>query len=74
MTTVEFIEWAEAMDAAGKRDAMGYPFTNWQVAVRLDDGKAARDVHQHQIFETQAEFKLRQQQRTAPAGQTLSLF
>ena len=74
MTTAELIEWSEAMDAAGKRDAMGYPFTSWLVAIRDEDGKAVRDAHGRQIFETQASFKARQQPRTVPTGQTLSLF
>lgn len=74
MTPAELIEWAEAMEAAGKRDAMGHPFTSWLVALRHDDGKAVRDANGRQIFETQASFKARQQPRTVPTGQTLSLF
>lgn len=62
------------MDAAGKRDAMGYPFSTWDVAVRLPDGTAARDQHGRQIFETQAEFKARHQAHPVATGQTLSLF
>lgn len=74
MTPSEIVEWSEAMDAAGKRDAMGYQFTSWLVAVCDDMGKPMRDKDQRQIFETQAEFKARQQQRPVPIGQTLSLF
>ena len=74
MTPAEIVDWSEAMDAAGKRDAMGHPFTSWLVAVCDDIGKPMRDEHQRQIFETQGEFKARQQQRPVPTGQTLSLF
>lgn len=74
MTTAELIDWCEAMDAAGKRDAMGYPFTSWLVARRDDDDKAVRDAHGRQLFETQASFKARQQPCAAHVGQTLSLF
>jgi hypothetical protein len=74
MSTAELVEWCEAMDAAGKRDAMGYPFTSWLVAVCNDAGEPIRDEHQRKIFETQAAFKARLQQRAVPTGQTLSLF
>lgn len=68
------IEWSEAMEAAGKRDAMGYPFTSWKVAVYQADGKAARDARGHQIFVTQTEWKAQHQPHAVPTGQTLSLF
>lgn len=67
------VAWCDAMDAEGKRDAMGYSFSSWKVAVRMPDGKAARDTHGRQVFQTQAESKA-QQQRPVPTGQTLSLF
>lgn len=74
MTTADHIAWCEAMDAAGKHDAMGFPFTTWRVAVQWPDGKAARDQLGRQIFETQADFTARQLQRPVPAGQTMGLF
>ena len=74
MTTAELIRWCEDMDAAGKRDGMGYAFSSWLVAVCDDAGEPMRDEHQRQIFETQAAFKARQLQRAVPTGQTLSLF
>lgn len=76
MTNAEFVAWSEAHDAAGKRDAMGQPFTAWLLARYHPDGRAIRDARGHQVFETQAEFKARQA-CTAPAaaiGQTLELF
>lgn len=76
MTPAENVAWSEAQDAAGKRDAMGHPFTSWLVARYLPEGRAMRDQHGAQVFETQAEFKARQA-CTAPAvtiGQTLELF
>lgn len=76
MTPAEIVAWAEAQEAAGKRDAMGFPFTSWLLARHLPDGRAMRDQLGHQVFETQAEFKARQA-CPAPAvalGQTLELF
>lgn len=76
MTPAEIVAWSEAQDAAGKRDAMGQPFTSWLIARHDTDGRAMRDRHCAQIFETQAEFKARQA-CPAPAvalGQTLDLF
>jgi hypothetical protein len=77
MTTAEIIAWAEDQDAAGKRDAMGHPFTSWLVARRNTDGTAMRDERGHQVFETQAESKARAQATpiNMPAlGQTMDLF
>ena len=76
MTTAGFIAWADAQDAAGKRDAMGHPFTSWLVARYLPDGRAMRDVHGAQVFETQAAFKARQhvEQPACLPGQTMDLF
>lgn len=76
MTPADIVTWSEAQDAAGKRDAMGHPFTSWLLARYLPDGRVMRDQLGHQVFETQAEFKARQA-CTAPAvaiGQTLDLF
>lgn len=72
MSTAEFVAWCEAMDAAGKHDAMGQPWTTWKVATYLPNGDVARDSHRRQIFETQTEFKARQ--HTIPTGQTFDLF
>lgn len=76
MTPAEIVAWSEAQDAAGKRDAMGQPFTAWLLARYHPDGGAMRDAHGHQVFETQAEFKARQActAQTVAIGQTLELF
>lgn len=75
MTTAEYIAWAEAQDASGKRDGMGHPFTSWLVARYLPDGRAMRDERGAQVFETQAEFKARTAAVPAtPLGQTMELF
>jgi len=76
MTTADLIAWADAQDAAGKRDAMGHPFTSWLVARYLPDGRAMRDPLGAQVFETQAEFKARQHidQPACQPGQTMDLF
>lgn len=76
MTPAEIVAWSEAQDAAGKRDAMGHPFTSWLLARYHPDGRAMRDQLGHQVFETQAEFKARAAS-AAPAvaiGQTMELF
>lgn len=76
MTPAEIVTWAEAQEAAGKRDAMGHPWTSWLLARYQPDGRAMRDQFGNQIFETQAEFKARQV-NCAPdmtAGETLDLF
>lgn len=72
MTNAEFTTWAEQQDAAGVKDGFGNPWTTWLLAVRRPDGSVARDTHDHQIFETQADYKLRH--RAVPVGQTLDLF
>jgi hypothetical protein len=72
MTPAEFTAWAEQQEAAGIKDAMGYPWTDWMLAVRNPDGTVARDSECHQIYETQAEYKARR--RAIPIGQTLELF
>lgn len=78
MTTAEIVAWADEMEAAGKRDAMGIPFTSWLVARYQPDGSAMRDQAGRQAYETQAEFKARQGQSHpvthTPVGQTLDLF
>lgn len=76
MTPAEIVAWSEAQDAAGKRDAMGHPFTSWLLARYLPDGRVMRDPLGHQVFETQAEFKARQActAQTVAIGQTLELF
>lgn len=76
MTPAEIVAWSEAQDAAGKRDAMGHPFTSWLLAHYLPAGRVMRDQLGHQVFETQAEFKARQActAQTAAIGQTLELF
>lgn len=76
MTPAEIVAWSETQDAAGKRDAMGQPFTSWLLARYLPDGRVMRDQLGAQVFETQAEFKARQA-CPAPAaalGQTMDLF
>lgn len=76
MTPADIVTWSEAQDAAGKRDAMGHPFTSWLLARYHPEGRAMRDQLGHQVFETQAEFKARQA-CAAPVvspGQTLDLF
>lgn len=81
MTTAQIVAWAEAQDAAGKRDAMGFPFTSWLLARRHPDGRAMRDQAGRQMFETQADFKARQPDllgqsdtSTLAIGQTMELF
>lgn len=54
MTPQQIVTWARAQDAAGKRDAMGYPFTSWLIARYDADGRAVRDQHGHQVFEPHA--------------------
>ena len=73
------IAWAEAMDATGKTDAMGGPFTAWLVARTDSDGNVMRDEHDRQVFESQADCKARWSgeplARTQPViGQNLELF
>ena len=72
MSPADFCQWAEQQDAAGIPDAMGHPWTSWRLAVRRPDGSVARDAAGHQIYETQADYKARQQ--AVPIGQTLELF
>ncbi len=76
MTPADIVAWSEAQDAAGKRDAMSHPFTSWLLARYQPDGRAMRDAHGHQVFETQAEHKARTASADAaiPIGQTLELF
>jgi hypothetical protein len=71
MTTEEIIEWSEQQDAAGVKDAMGYPWTSWLLALRKPDGTYARDAVGHQVFQTQSEYKRLHATRV---GQTMSLF
>lgn len=71
MPPSEFIARAERLEAAGIKDAMGWPWTSWLLAVRLPDGALARDSVGHQIYETQAEYRAR---TSVPIGQTLELF
>lgn len=72
MTHSEFITWAEQQDADGQKDAMGFSWTTWLLAIRNPDDSLARDASDHQIFETQADYKMRM--RAIPIGQTLELF
>lgn len=76
MTPAEIVAWSEAQDAAGKRDAMGKPFTSWLIARYLPDGRAMRDQLGAQVFETHTEFKARHAftAQTVAIGQTLELF
>lgn len=76
MTPAEIVTWSEAQDAAGKRDAMGRPYTSWLVARYQPDGRTMRDQMGAQVFETQDEFKARQtnQPTAVPVGHTLDLF
>lgn len=74
----EFIAWAEAQEAAGKRDAMGGSFTAWQVSIVDGEGRAVRDEHGRQVFESQAACKARYQHAAMPrahaVGENLELF
>ena len=71
MTPSEFAAWAAQQDAADIKDAMGWPWTSWLLAVRRPDGSLTRNAAGHQIYETQAEYKAR---TSVPVGQTLELF
>ena len=71
MTPAEIIAWSEQQDAAGVKDAMGCSFTSWLLAVRHSDGTMVCDKDNHQVFQTQAEFKRLQ---TTKVGQTMELF
>jgi hypothetical protein len=72
MTSAEFIVWAEQQETSGVKDPMGFSWTTWKLAIYQPDGSVARDQNQHQIYETQAEYKART--RSVPIGQTLELF
>lgn len=72
MTSAQYVAWAEAMEAQGRRDAFGFPFTSGFVAVENPDGTHKRDQRGHQIFETFTEHKARL--RTVPVGKNLELF
>lgn len=76
MTPADIVAWSEAQEAAGKRDAMGHPFTSWLLPRYHPDGRAMRDKLGHQVFETQAEFKARQAcaEPAVAIGQTMELF
>ena len=56
-TIEELIAWGEAMDEAGIKDAMGFPWSSWKVAKMNTDGSLARDKHHHQIFITKDEWR-----------------
>lgn len=71
MKPAEFIAMAEQNETAGIKDAMGWSWTSWMLAVRRPDGAVARDSQGHQIYETQAEYRAR---NSVPVGQTLELF
>jgi len=45
VSPAEIVDWAEAQDATGVRDAMGQPFTSWLLARYQPDGRALRDAH-----------------------------
>lgn len=68
----QFVAFAEQQDATGQKDAMGFSWATWLLAIRRPDGEVARDTADHQIFETQADYKTRI--RVIPVGQTLELF
>lgn len=57
MSPSEITTWSEQQESAGRRDAMGCPFTSWLLAVRNPDGSMARDKNGRQVFQTQAEYK-----------------
>ena len=71
MTPSEIITWSEQQDAAGAKDAMGFPFTSWLLSVRHPDGTMVRDKNNHQVFQTQSEYK---SQHATRVGQTMELF
>lgn len=71
MTPAEIITWSEQQDAEGRKDAMGYSWTSWLLAVRNPDGTCARDASGHQLFQTQSEYK---RQHATRVGQTMELF
>lgn len=71
MTPSEIITWSEQQDAAGVKDAMGYSFTSWLLAVKHPDGTLVRDKENHQVMQTQSQYKAL---NAARVGQTLELF
>ena len=71
MTPGEIIAWSEQQDAAGQKDAMGYPLTSWLLAVKNPDGTLKRDAAGHQMFQTQSEYKRLHATRV---GQTMEHF
>jgi hypothetical protein len=76
MTPADTIAWAQAQDAAGQLDAMGHPFTSWLLARHTPEGRAMRNQHGEQVFESQGEFMARSAapKSQPPVGQTLELF
>ena len=72
MTSAQYVEWAESMEAQGRRDAFGFPFTSGLVAVENPDGTCKRDQHGRQIFESFAAHKARFS--AVPVGNNLELF
>ena len=72
MTPAEFVARADRLETEGIKDAMGWSWTTWLLAIRKPDGSLARDAQGHQIYETQAEYKARM--RAIPIGQTMELF
>lgn len=72
MTSAQYVDWAERMEAQGLRDAFGFPFTSGLVAVENPDGTHKRDKRGHQIFESFAAHKARYS--AVPVGQNLELF
>jgi len=71
MTPSEIITWSEQQEAAGRKDAMGYPFTSWLLAVIHPNGTMVRDKSGRQVFQTQSEYKRLHATRV---GQTMELF
>ena len=71
MTPSEIITWSEKQDAAGAKDAMGFPFTSWLLAVKHPGGTMVRDKNGHQVMQTQSQYKTI---HTASVGQTMELF
>lgn len=72
MTSAQYVAWAESMEAQGRRDDFGFPFTSGMVAVENPDGTCKRDQNGRQVFETFAEHKAKFS--ALPVGRNLELF
>lgn len=72
MNNSKYCAWAEQQDAAGIKDAMGWSFISWLIAIYQPDGQPAINAKGHMIYETQNKFKAG---RIAPdSGKNLELF